>query len=366
MDADVVDDDEYDAINDETFGGGEEAEAGWDWDEQQDVVHDEGKQRDRPKQSPNNNNIPDNHSQNQGGRNVTQTTSHRVDPVIDSNDNDFEDPAIIVMTKSQPVERKSLPTAWGFSDPVWAPPDPSILESRVQKLESKPKTPEGPKFIRVEDLESQLLSDNVSSLSIDSPLKSVPELPEPQRPAMNANMVVKGSPIHNLPQPQMPQVRAPVPMYRVPLPMDHPAMVAQTMTQAFGPIIPPGWLGGQMNPMAQAPRIFRQYSQIIQRPPLPPHPFLQHQQMVNQQMMMMQRFPHQQPPHFQQHQGQFNQYPRQQQHQQQRGPPQHDSGDRDEYAGLMSPQEIDWLLKIQRMQIENIEVFAKPRISLRL
>lgn len=414
----VQEDDDYDAVNDETFGGEEDGEAGWEWEGQSDIFTGDGgvrradvsHHRNQHQQISNNNN---------------NVNNNRCEDQNDNND-DLDDPAIIIMTRSrtpEPEKRKVPTSSMIFSDPVWAAPDPSTLETRRTSLplnhnpwDSRPKTPpEAPKILRAEDLESEFLNDFKTKTCFKTLDEIERELlagndssgqQQPQSIVSQPPVSTQGSHVASPPQKPVVQLSSresaphavlnkrenierrnqqqvvdhfpplvPVqttssdpnqPIKQLP-PINHPLM-AQAM--AFGPIIPPGWLG-VYHPSAQAPRFFRQYH-FQQRPPLPPHPLLQ--QHMHQQRLQMHH--QQQQHHYQQHQLYQQQ---QQQLQQQQQYPQysgrnlsgynrnnHDNNPEDEYSGLMSRQEIDWLLKIQRMQIENLDVFSKPRITLRL
>lgn len=297
---------------------------------------------------------------------VADDTSHL-------DDFDFSDPN----DSSSSTKIKSI-----YFDNVWAPPDPSILKPSVSSNPwsdvASPATPKDDRYMfpsissdpkiqpdytplptgnvmRLEDIEAGMLNEPSSNETVKVPpvppgvVKTLEEIEREllegsspskvQQSKSPIDTIVRGpatasqphtGPYTIIPRPPL----QPIPVH----PMMHPVIVRPMfsavashgvvpMVRQFQPgyIIPPSLYPIPLQRFGH-PQVMRH---PFMHPQLPPHPYLQHQ-------MNLQRFqgqPMQQNPRF----------------------ARRDRNEEiDEYAGLMSKKEQEWLVHIQKMQVDNL------------
>lgn len=319
-----------------------------------------------------------------------------------------DDPAIMKFTKSpaQPLMSSLIHDHSASSDPfssfsinpnrlsssVWAPPDQSLFDTasipcslssgspvppappsdpwknspkqqaydhlsnnnnRLMNtligMESPGKTSStaGPKVIpqpmSLEELEASFRSES-------SPAKQQ-QLSERKSPMPRDRPVGHPAPVMTAAETQQQQLerhlraaeqnRLPHPIHMMPMPM-HPQMgLPFPLTR---PLLPPGRVNLVHHPQIQ--QNFLLIQQAPYRPPhqLPPHPFLNQQQMYN--MQMQQRFPYHRVNYVNNNNVHMNRMPNQPHETVSRRPV-------DEFAGFMSQKEREWLIRIQKLQLES-------------
>ena len=423
---DGVSDEEYDAVNDETFGGDDDVE--WEWGGDDIVV--------------NKSRLPADHSSaNQSGIRpmhssdlMTSMTSipnvsgiRRLSELEDSFSaiglqqapDDFpDDPAIMKMSKSSHlIEPNTSVLTKGASSPISDPFESFSGENRLlmsssvwadQSLFSSgsipsplissgspvpPAPPSDPwkkdpppkhHVINQQEIIPESLATTVRPQASGEPVHvikpmSLEELeasflsessdPKPNQQQENETSKATAFPVNPLINPA-PGLRPPlmppgqtIPRPLVPFGPDgrplllppqlsqrlvHPMHAMARMTMPIPhqiavrhPLIPPNALSGRVN-MIQHPHIQQNFLLLQQAQYRPPHPFFEHQQrMFN--MQMQQRFP-------------FNRT-----HPSNNGILPHQSPGPnfrpqpyDKYAGLMDQREREWLVRIQKLQLESL------------
>ena len=225
-----------------------------------------------------------------------------------------------------------------ISEAPQSPSVPPVPVGKVKTLEEAPQLPSVPpvpvgKVKTLEEIEREMLEGSSSSGSGQKPRKSPVETPA-QGPATASSQPHTG-PYTILQRPAIPMH----PVMMVPVGMR--PMFAAVAAHHLPPVLPHGY----MIPPTLYPiplQRFEHHQGAFRHPfpphhQLPPHPYLQQQNVnLQQQNVNLQRFqghPMQQNPRF----------------------ARRDRNEEvDEYAGMMSKKEQDWLINIQKMQLDNL------------